>query len=89
MVWSISVERLTAAAGEDVGGVAELELFAEPGGDFVVVHRCVASWQIDHWFHADGAVIAELGVEPVQQNGASRSGQHLSDCVRDVVRPPR
>jgi hypothetical protein len=45
--------------GEHVGGVAELELFAEAGGDFVAVHRCVASWQVDHWFHADRAVIAE------------------------------
>ena len=47
-----------------------MELFAEPGGDFVAVHRCVAGWQIDHRFQADGAVIAEWGVEPVQQNGA-------------------
>jgi hypothetical protein len=56
--------------GEDVGGIAQQDLFAEAGGDFVAVHRCVASWQIDHRFRADGAAIAEWGVEPVQQNGA-------------------
>jgi hypothetical protein len=28
--------------GEDVGGVAQQDLFAEAGGDFVCVDRCVA-----------------------------------------------
>ena len=51
--------------GKHVGGVAELELFAEPGGHFVAVHRCVASWQIDHRFHADAAVITEQEAQPM------------------------
>ena len=48
--------------GEDVGGVAEVELFAEPGRDFIAVDRGVAGGEVDHGFQADGAVVAEQGV---------------------------
>jgi hypothetical protein len=36
-----------------------LELFAEPGGNLIAVHRCVAGGQVDDRFEVDGAVIAE------------------------------
>ena len=36
--------------GEDVGGVAELELFAESGGDFVAVDWGVPGGQVDDRF---------------------------------------
>ncbi len=45
-----------------IGGVAELELFAKPGGDFVAVDRDVSGGQIDHRFQADAARAAEQHV---------------------------
>jgi hypothetical protein len=48
--------------GKHVGGVAQQDLFAEAGRDFVAVDRGVAGSEVDHRFHADAAVIAEYGV---------------------------
>ena len=48
--------------GEDIGGIAQQDLFAEAGGDFVCVDRGVAGSEVDHRFHADAAVITEYGV---------------------------
>jgi len=46
---------------EHVGGVAELQLLAEPGGDFVAVDRGVSGGQVDHRLQVDPAVVAEQG----------------------------
>ena len=51
--------------GEDVGGVAQQDLFAEAGGDFVAVDRGVAGSEVDQWFHADAAVITEQEAQPM------------------------
>ena len=48
--------------GKHVGGVAQLGLFPKPGWDFVAVDRGVPGSEVDHWFHADAAVITEYGV---------------------------
>jgi hypothetical protein len=45
--------------GEHVGGITELQLFAEPGRDFVAVDRGMSGGQIDHRFQVDGAMLAE------------------------------
>jgi hypothetical protein len=45
--------------GEGIGWVAQQDLFAEAGRDFVGVHRCVAGGQVDHRFHTDTAMVAE------------------------------
>jgi hypothetical protein len=56
--------------GEDVGGVAQLQLFAEAGGDFVGIDWGVPGWQVDDRFQMDGAVLAEQQAEPAEQDWA-------------------
>jgi len=55
---------------EHVGGVAELQLLAEPGGDFVAVDRGVSGGQVDHRLHADHAVLSEQGAESAEEHRA-------------------
>ena len=47
--------------GKHIGGVAELELFAQPGRDFVAVDRDVSGGQVDHRFQADAAAGRRAG----------------------------
>jgi len=49
--------------GEDVGGVAEQNLFTQAGRDFVGVDGGVAGWEVDDGLQADGAVIPEQLLE--------------------------
>ena len=53
--------------GEHISRVAELELFAEAGGDFIGVDWGVPGGQVDDRFQVDGAVVAEQQPEPVEQ----------------------
>jgi hypothetical protein len=63
----VDIDRAADCGGvrEDVGGIAQQDLFAEAGGDFVCVDRCVAGSEVDHWFHADAAMITEQEAQPM------------------------
>ena len=52
--------------GEHVGGVAQQQLFAEAGWDFVGVDGGVSGGQVDHRFQADLAVPAEQRAQLAQ-----------------------
>ena len=56
--------------GEHISGIAELELFAEAGGDFVGVDWGVPGGQVDDRFQVDRTVVAEQQPEPVEQDRA-------------------
>jgi hypothetical protein len=52
--------------GEDVGGIAQQDLFAEAGWDFVCVDGGVAGSEVDHRFHTDAAMVADDQVQLAQ-----------------------
>jgi hypothetical protein len=64
----VDIDRAADRSGvwEDVGGIAQQDLFAEAGGDFVCVDRGVAGSEVDHWFHLDAAMVAEDHVQLAQ-----------------------
>jgi hypothetical protein len=43
----------SGGVGKHISRVAQLELFAEAGGDFVGVDWGVSGWQVDDWFQVD------------------------------------
>jgi hypothetical protein len=52
--------------GEYIGGIAQQDLFAEAGGDFVCVDRCMAGSEVDRRFHTDAAMVADDQVQLAQ-----------------------
>ena len=45
--------------GEDIGWIAQQDLFAEAGRDLVGIDRYMAGGEVDDRFHTDAAVVAE------------------------------
>ena len=56
--------------GKHISRVAQLELFAEAGRDFVGVDWGVPGGQVDDRFQVDRTVVAEQQPEPVEQDRA-------------------
>ena len=64
------MDRLTAAAYGNTSAGAQLQLFAEAGGDLVGIDWGVSGGQVDDRFQVDGAMLAEQQPEPAQQDRA-------------------
>ena len=75
MVWSMSSgTAYRSGVGEHVGGVAQQDLFAQLGRDFVAVEGDVSGGEVDHRFEADAAVFSEHGGELAQHHGTDVFG---------------